>query len=644
MPLEQELRLAEKRNRMLVEQLPQVTYIEQLDGQSASYISPQIEEMVGYSPEEWIADPAFFGRVLHPEDRERVLADFVQMHARGDRFECEYRLVARDGHVVWVHDGAVVVRDETGRPLYAQGFMVDISGRKSTEYALRESEQRFRDLVSGIDVIVWEADPDLNFTFVSKRAEDILGFPVEEWLSDTAFIAAHFHPDDRERVVSADKAAIARAEDYELEYRVIAADGKTVWFREYVSVERDGDGRPARLRGVMVDITDQKRAEDVRAGLEQQLRQSQKMESVGRLAGGIAHDFNNLLTVILGYSGLALDRLGDANEEIQAHLGEIRSASERAASLTQRLLAFSRQQVMSPEVLDLNDTVIHVETLLRRLIGEDVELVIVTAEQPLFVEADPAQLEQVLINLSINARDAMPEGGKLTISTAAGQVDDATALATPDAHAGAFAVVSVTDTGLGIDDATKAHLFEPFFTTKEVGKGTGLGLASVYGTVRQSDGFVTVESEVGLGASFHLFLPVAAERPSPHRPESHVDATRGSETILLVEDDDTVRDLTRQALELNGYRVFTAASPGEALELGDEVRYELLLTDVVMPQMRGDELAKRLCRDRPGLKTLFMSGYLDSEAQLGEAESAAFLQKPFSLAELARTVRDLLDS
>jgi PAS domain S-box-containing protein len=321
MPLEQELRLAEKRNRMLVEQLPQVTYIEQLDGQSASYISTQIEEMVGYSPEEWIADPAFFGRVLHPEDRERVLADFVQMHARGDRFECEYRLVARDGHVVWVHDGAVVVRDETGRPLYAQGFMVDISGRKSTEYALRESEQRFRDLVSGIDVIVWEADPDLNFTFVSKRAEDILGFPVEEWLSDTAFIAAHFHPDDRERVVSADKAAIARAEDYELEYRVIAADGKTVWFREYVSVERDGDGRPARLRGVMVDITDQKRAEDVRAGLEQQLRQSQKMESVGRLAGGIAHDFNNLLTVILGYSGLALDRLGDANEEIQGAPG-----------------------------------------------------------------------------------------------------------------------------------------------------------------------------------------------------------------------------------------------------------------------------------------------------------------------------------
>ena len=630
---------------MLVEQLPQVTYIEQLDGESASYISPQIEDMVGYSPAEWTSDPAFFGRVLHPDDRERVLADFAQMHASGGRFECEYRLVARDQRVVWIHDGAVVVHDDAGRPVYAQGFMVDISGRKATEHALRESEQRFRDLVAGIDVIVWEADPELNFSFVSKRAEDILGYPVERWLSEPGFLTAYFHPEDRERVLAADRYALASGEDYELEYRVLAADGRSIWFREIVRMELADDGRVRRLRGVMVDITAQKRDEEVRVDLEQQLGQAQKMEAVGRLAGGIAHDFNNLLTVISGYSGLALAQLGETHQEIRTQLGEIQSASERAASLTQRLLAFSRRQVMLPKVLDLNETVTRVETLLRRLIGEDIDVVTVPAEHPLFVEADPTQLEQVLINLAINARDAMPQGGTLTIATALHEIDAATALATPDAHAGAFAVMSVTDTGHGIDDATKLHLFEPFFTTKGVGKGTGLGLASVYGTVRQSDGFVTVESEVGRGASFRVFLPLAvgveATGPSPER---HAGTTHGSETILLVEDEETVRDLTRQALELNGYQVIAAAAPAEALELGDDVHYDLLLTDVVMPQMRGGELARRLAEDRPGLKTLFMSGYPDGEALLGAEGPAAFLQKPFSLGQLARTVRELLDA
>jgi PAS domain S-box-containing protein len=634
------------RNRRLVEQLPQVTYIEQLDGESASYISPQIEALVGYTPEEWTSDPAFFGKVLHPDDRERVLADFAEMHSSGDRFECEYRLVAQDGRIVWVHDGAVVVRDEAGRPLYSQGFMVDIGGRKAGEEALRESEQRFRDLVSGIDVIVWEADAELNFTFVSKRAEEILGYPVERWLAEPGFLTAYFHPDDQERVTAADQAAIASGEDYELEYRVIAADGRSVWFREIVRVEVGGDGNVPRLRGVMVDITAQKRAGEVRAGLELQLQQAQKMEAVGRLAGGIAHDFNNLLTVISGYSGLALERLGDTHEAIRIHLGEIQSASERAASLTQRLLAFSRQQVMLPEVLDLNETVVGVEKLLRRLIGEDIELVSVRAEHPLLVEADPAQLEQVLINLAINARDAMPEGGKLTMATAMQEIDDVTASATPDAHAGAFAVVSVTDTGIGIDDATKSHLFEPFFTTKEVGKGSGLGLASIYGTVRQSDGFVTVESTVGRGASFRVFLPLVVARADRSLLEhaATTTTTNGSETILLVEDEDTVRALTREALELNGYRVIASADPATALELGRDVAYDLLLTDVVMPQMRGGELARRLTADRPGLKTLFMSGYLDGEALLGEDGPAAFLPKPFTLGELARAVRELLDA
>jgi len=625
----------ELRNRMLVEQLPQVTYIEQLDGQSASYISPQIEALVGYTPEEWTSDPAFFGKRLHPEDRERVLADFAEMHATGDRFECEYRLLTRDSRVVWVHDGAVVVRDEAGAPLYAQGFMVDITGRKETENALRESDQRFRDLVAGIDVIVWEADPQLNFSFVSKRAENILGYPIERWLAEPKFIVDLFHPDDQARIRAADEAVLETGNDYELEYRVQAMDGRWVSFREIVRPELDADGRVTKLRGVMVDVTAQKQAEEARAGLEQQLQQAHKMEAVGRLAGGIAHDFNNLLTVILGYTGLALGRL-DETSAVRPHLSEIQTASERAASLIQRLLAFSRQQVMSPEVVDLNDVVREIRELLWPLINADVELVALPSKTPLFVEADPAQLEQVLINLALNACDAMPDGGKLTMKTELRELDGAT-------RQGVFAVVSVIDTGLGIDDATKLHLFEPFFTTKEVGKGTGLGLASVYGTVHQSNGFVTVESELGHGAAFHVFLPLAVEGAAEAAAEPRTDATGGNETVLLVEDEDTVRELAREALELYGYRVITAAAPDEALALGDDVHYDLLLTDIVMPQMRGSELARRIGERRPGVKTLFMSGYSAGEAPSGEEQPLPFLPKPFSVDALARAVRELLD-
>ena len=258
-----------------------------------------------------------------------MLAHFETTHASGEQSECEYRLIARDGSTTWVHDGSVVRDDQTGKPLYAQGFMVEISDRKQAEQALRESEQRFRDLVSGIDVIVWEADPNFQFSFVSKRAEDILGYPIERWLAEPQFITKYLHPDDRERVVAADRAVIEKSADYELEYRVLAADGRTVWFREIVRVETDNLGNAERLRGVMVDVTSQKLGEDARARLEEQLRQGQKMEAVGRLAGGIAHDFNNLLTAILGYSellrrraqrrsGLARRRRGDSAEAASA--------------------------------------------------------------------------------------------------------------------------------------------------------------------------------------------------------------------------------------------------------------------------------------------------------------------------------------
>jgi signal transduction histidine kinase len=417
-----------------------------------------------------------------------------------------------------------------------------------------------------------------------------------------------------------------------------------VWFREIVSVERGPAGNLAKLRGVMVDITEQKRAEEERTALEHQLRQAQKMEAIGRLAGGIAHDFNNLLTAILGYAELASSRLDRGGADVRTELGEIRASSERAASLTQQLLAFSRQQVMQPQVLDLNVVLGEFARLLRRLVGEEIELVTETADEPLFVEADAAQLEQVLMNLAINARDAMPDGGTLTISTAACEVDEAAARASDDARPGTFAVVSVTDTGSGIDAETRRRLFEPFFTTKELGRGTGLGLATVYGIVQQSNGFLTVDSEPGQGSTFRVFLPLSEEPRPGRRDGAGTAAPRGTERILLVEDDPVVCDLTRRVLELQGYEVLVAADPLDALACAEE--YDLLLTDVVMPRMRGGELARRVRSERRGLKVLFMSGHVDGESLAGDGTegATAFIQKPFALDDLARAVRALLDS
>jgi two-component system cell cycle sensor histidine kinase/response regulator CckA len=642
--LEADLFDSEARNKRLVEQLPLVTYIEQLDKSSASYISPQIEALVGYSAEEWMSDPEFFSKALHPDDRERVLADFAHLHETGEPLECEYRLVARDGSLVSIRDAAVVVQDESGRPLYAQGFIVDVSDRTKAEAARAESDKRFRDLVAGIDVIVWEADPELRFSFVSKRAEDILGYPIEQWLAEPGFALKLFHPDDRDAIIATDRAEILKGDDYELEYRMIAADGRIVWFREIVRIEMvDGT---KRLRGVMVDVTAQKRGEEARAQLEDQLRQAQKMEAVGQLAGGIAHDFNNLLTAISGYSSLALDRLDGTQTAVRADLHEIERASERAAALTQQLLAFSRKQVLQPQVLDLNEIVLGLDHLLRRVIGEEIDLVQTTAAEPLMVETDPAQLGQVILNLAINSRDAMEGGGTLTITSAAVEIDEATAQLNSNQRAGSFAVISVADTGHGIDDETRGHLFEPFFTTKEVGKGTGLGLATVYGIVRQSDGFITVDSEHGNGATFRVFLPLSAKLPTPAKGRRQPLALPpGSETILLVEDEALVRDLTRTILELRGYHVITAANGQEAIELDEQgAAFDLLVTDVVMPKMRGGELSERLRAGRPNLKVLFISGYPDGQDSIGSGDVATgFLQKPFTIAELGRQVRELLD-
>jgi PAS domain S-box-containing protein len=535
----------------------------------------------------------------------------------------------------------------------------DLTEEERLQAARQESEQRYRDLIQGLDAIVWEADARaLTFSFVSRRAETVLGYPVERWLREPDFWVRRMHPDDREPAMQICRDAIARGRDHELEYRSIAADGREVWLRDIVHVVRDGDGKPTTLRGLTVDLTELRRSERALHQSEEQLRQAQKMDAVGKLAGGIAHDFNNLLMVIRGDSDLMLRRLAPGHP-LRRNAEGIREAADQAATLTRQLLAFSRKQVMAPRLVDLNGIVASIHAMLQRLLGETINLVTITAPDLGGVKADPGQMEQMILNLCVNARDAMPDGGRLTIRTANVQLDETAAARWNDVKPGPYVMLEVADTGIGMDAETRSHLFEPFFTTKEQGKGTGLGLSTVYGTVKQSGGHISVESEPGQGSTFTVYLPrVAATAPPPEpRPAAAAPAPRPrvealltpgrGETILLVEDAQRVRAVVREILEMSGYVVLEARHGAEALELSNQHPgvIHLLVTDVVMPQMSGRELAQRLATLRPELKVLYMSGYTDDAIVRHGVLAAgiAFLAKPFTPDALALKVREVLD-
>jgi signal transduction histidine kinase/CheY-like chemotaxis protein len=441
-------------------------------------------------------------------------------------------------------------------------------------------------------------------------------------------------------VIEAALATSGTAGPFEKEY--LRKDGSLVPL--LVGVATLGGGRTL---SVVADLTERRRAEQAHRVLEDQFRQAQKMEAVGRLAGGVAHDFNNLLSVVLTYSELSIADL-KPGDPLRADIEEIHRAGLRAADLTRQLLAFSRQQVIEPKVLDLNEVLVGMDKMLRRLLGEDVELVTIPSESLGRVRADPGSIEQVVMNLVVNARDAMPTGGKLTMETANVTLDEAFAASHLGAKPGAHVVLAVSDTGTGMDKATLGRIFEPFFTTKEKGKGTGLGLSTVFGIVQRSDGIVWVYSEPGKGTTFKVYLPRVNAVEDDVRKQPAPATLRGSESILLVEDDDAVRDVARGILRRHGYTVIEAPSPGEALLLCESHTgpIDLLLSDVVMPRMSGPELARRLVALRPAMKVLCMSGYTDDAAvRHGVVEAdLAYLQKPLTVETLTRKVREVLDS
>jgi PAS domain S-box-containing protein len=548
------------------------------------------------------------------------------------------------GPITSHHSNGTVVPMEAAITALPDGGTIcvthDITQRLSAQRARAEAETKYRMLVEQVAAISYIAELGVHgqWLYVSPQIEAILGFTADEWLGESRDWLKYVAPEDHHVVLAAEESS-GRGEPFQAEYRIARKDGKVIWVSDNAVVVRGSDSHPV-MEGLIVDITDRKL-------LENQLQQSRRMEAVGRLAGGIAHDFNNLLTIIRGYAEMALNRPG-IPPELTADVHQIGNAAERASTLIRQLLAFSRKQVLQPKSLDLNAIVEGLDKLLNRLMGADIHMQTVCGENIGTVKADPAQIEQVIMNLVVNARDAMPAGGRLTIETANVELDANYARDHVTVKPGPYVMLAVSDTGVGMDSETQAHIFEPFYTTKGGSRGTGLGLSTVYGIVKQSGGYIWVYSEPSRGTTFKVYLPrVEGPVDSPAVPAEHGAERKGNETILVVEDEEAVRELARTILAAQGYSVLVAGSAAEAEKIAavNSRKIHLVLTDVVMPGVSGRELAQRITSRNSGMQVLFMSGYTDNVIAHGGVLEAgvAFLQKPFTPRALTDKVRELLD-
>lgn len=544
----------------------------------------------------------------------------------------EISLHRQDGSLRRVRSAAQLVELD-GETLLLSAFL-DITEQRHAEQERLHAEQRYRELIDGVRDVIFALDPNGVISSLNSAFERVTGMPRADWIGRR--FEELVHDDDRARAREELGSAISEGPKDTRPLRIKKADGG-YWMGEINVAPRFEQGKLESVFGIGRDISE-------RVTLEESLRQAQKMEAVGVLAGGIAHDFNNILGVILGYTALLLPKFGP-DDGRRPQLLEIQGSTERAVALTRQLMAFSRRQVLQPKVVDLNDVLAGMSSMLQRLLGDDVRLLVVPLRERALVFADPGQLEQVLMNLAVNARDAMPHGGKLNVEVRRVELD-LVAAAPLTLLPGTYLRLGVTDTGEGMDKATQARIFEPFYTTKALGKGTGLGLATVFGIVQQSGGQVTVDSEPGRGATFFVWLPQSAAGLAPVLPaEAPAAALGGGETILVVEDDVRMRELTYAILKGAGYEVLEAQSGGDALLVVEQHRdrIDLVLTDVAMPLMSGDQLVERLAKARPGVRAVFMSGNPDKGAeerrQLG---SALFVQKPFTPDELLHVVRKAL--
>jgi PAS domain S-box-containing protein len=597
-----------------------------------SFLNERMAEMLGYPVGDVVE------RSLLSFVRPEGLADLevaLASRRRGQASRCDVELIRRDGSPLSVSISATPLFDSAGAYEGALAIVTDVAAPHAADEALRRSEARYRSLFESSPYPKWVYDVEtLRFLAVNDAAAAHYGYTRDELLTMTA---ADVHPADELEALK-ETVALVEPQSHARPWKHRRKDGT------FVDVEVSWhpfvfDGRATRM-GVGRDITDRTR-------LEEQLRQAQKMEAIGSLAGGVAHDFNNVLSVILSYASLAADST-PAGSTAREDLEEIRLAGERAAVLTRQLLAFSRQQVLRPRLVEVTRLVGDLEKMLRRLVGEDVALRLRTPELSTVVSADPSQLEQIIMNLAVNARDAMPRGGELVIETAPLHIA-ASMQEYPGVPPGEYVVIRVTDNGAGMDRVTMARIFEPFFTTKPVGRGTGLGLSTVFGIVRQSGGHIAVESELGKGTTFRILLPrVRQEAPGVATELPSSSCLKGTETVLLVEDDEQVRGIARTILRRSGYDVLEAANGGEALLICEqhEEPIHVLLTDVVMPRMSGRLLARRLAELRSEMRVVCMSGHTPTEIAQRDAlpRNVAFLQKPFTPDALLTTIRQVLSS
>ncbi len=624
-------RTSQARYQRLFEYAPDGILIANADSRYLD-ANASICRMLGYSRAELIGLGA--ADIVAQEETPHIAPALGAIKANSN-YHREWQFRRKDGSIFPVEVMATMMPD--GNLL---GMVRDLSERRKAEADLRESEERFRQLADSIREVFWMTDADRKqMLYVSPSYETIWGRSCASLYEFPTTWLEAIHANDRERVSNSERTKLASG-NYDETYRIERPDGSVRWIRDRGFPVLGPSGEILRFVGTAEDVTERRQ-------LEEQFHQAQKMEGMGQLAGGVAHDFNNLLSIINGYSELLLLRVA-ADDDIRDSLNSILEAGIRAAALTRQLLTFSRKEIVVPRIVNLNSIVTGMEKMLHRIIGEDIELS--TALDPLLnkVTADPGQIEQVLMNLAVNAKDAMPRGGRLTIETQNVTVDDTYVLKHYDVRPGAYSMLAVTDNGSGMDEPTKARIFEPFFTTKELGKGTGLGLSVVHGIIRQSGGHVRVYSELNSGTTFKVYLPHSETADTPSMPAADIQSMpHGSETLLLVEDEVAVRALTRHILTTCGYRVLEAVDGQDGIEVAQSYQgpIHLVVTDVVMPRLGGRGLADFIARARPDCKILFLSGYTDDTViRHGILESAfAFLQKPFTTAGLALKVREVLD-
>ena len=631
------LRRSEEQFRLLVEVASDIIYRTDASGRFR-YVSPVALKVLEYETGDLIKQN--YLTVVRPDWHEAARSFYTDQFAR--RVQSTYfelPLLSRSGREIWIGQHVRLI-EQSGQIVGFQAIARDVTDRRRTEDALRESEERFRQLTETIDDVFWLTDAaKTEMIYLSPSFESVWGRPREPIYRNPHAWLDSVEPTDRPRVEEA--LPLQPTGGYDLEFRIIRPDGEVRWLRDRAFPLRDSGGRVYRIAGVCTDIT-------AHRNLEDRLRQSQKMEAVGQLAGGVAHDFNNLLTVILGNASL-LSNDPHLGIDGRGSVAEIASAADRAANLTRQLLTFSRRQVASARPIGLAEIIAGMETLLHRLLGEDALLALRLGPAIPMVRADPGMIEQVVMNLALNARDSMPGGGQVTLELDTVNLEASRPSGGRGLAAGRFVRLTVRDSGLGIPAEDLPHIFEPFFTTKEIGQGTGLGLATVFGIVEQHRGWIEVESEVGSGTTFRVLLPVAeAEDPAPVASDPPATVSGGTETILLVEDEPAVRRLAKIVLQRFGYHVIEADSGPAAQRLwpGIESKVDLLLVDLVMPGgMSGHDLALALRSGRPDLRVLYATGYSDEvvRRRFNFTPGRDFLQKPYSPEGLGAAVRVCLD-